>query len=104
MTYHSSSLVVMQIHLLPETPAPLPRVHELPAELEAEPDVVRTPSPLPVPNTPGHGVVSRNPGPALVVTVVAIARLNCALTAGPGHRVRHCRTGDGVDESRLTTP
>lgn len=103
-TYRSSGFVVVKIHLLSEAAPSFSGVDELPGELVAEADVVRTAAPLPVANAlrrrRGAGV-GRAPR---LVTVVAGTRLDAALAARPRHGVRHRRAGDGVNERRLSTP
>lgn len=91
-----SSLIIMQIHLLPQGLAPLACIHELPGELEAKPYVVGAATPLPVSRARRAGALASRR--ARHVRVVARARLHAALGAGARHRVRDRGTGDGVDE------
>lgn len=76
-TYHSSSFVVVQIHLLPEAPPPLASIHEFSAELESKGDVIRASTPFPVPDAVRANNRRRiySLRPPSVVTVIAIASL-----------------------------
>lgn len=98
----------MQIHLLPQIPASLPGIHKLPAEFEAEFNVVRTSAPVPFTGartSSGGGIADTGGGcagylrPPSVVRVVAVAGAYGALAAGPGDGVCDGGTGYGVDES-----
>lgn len=94
----------MQVHLLPQGPATLSRVHELSGELVAEADVVGAAAPLPVSDAGGGDGPRVGVGAAAgLMAVVARAGLYAALAAGACDRVRHCRTRDGVDERGLST-
>jgi hypothetical protein len=96
---HSASLVVVNVHLLPQIATPFSDIDELAGELEAVADVVGAAAPLPVAQAwHSNGDLWR---PRLV-TVVTRARLDATLAARPGYRVRHPRTHDGVDESRFS--
>lgn len=97
-TYHAAGFVVVQVHLLPEAAAPLASVHEHPGELVPEVYVIRTTTPLPVLDARNR-VLDVRATP--LVRGVARACLDHALRARPGHRVRHARAGDRVDERRL---
>lgn len=97
-THHAAGFVVVQVHLLPEAAAPLASVHEQPGELVPEVNVVRTTTPLPVLDARNRVLDVRA---TTLVRSVARARLDHALRARPGHRVRHARAGDRVDERRL---
>jgi hypothetical protein len=88
----------VQVHLLPEAAAPLASVHEHPSELVPEVYVVRATAPLPVLDA-RHRVLDVRSTP--LVCGITRARLDHALRARPGHRVRHARAGDRVDERRL---
>lgn len=89
----------MQVHLFPEAAAPLASVHEHPGELVPKVNIVRTSTPLPVLDA-WHRVLDVRATP--LVCGVARARLDHALRARPGHRVRHARAGNRVDERRLS--
>ena len=98
-TYHSASLVVVNVHLLSQIATPFSDIDELAGELEAVADVVGAAAPLPVAQAwHSNGDLWR---PRLV-TVVTRARLDATLAARPGYRVRHPRTHDGVDERRFS--
>jgi len=97
-THHAAGFVVVKVHLLPEAATPLASVHEHPGELVAEVYVVRTTTPLPVLDARNRVLDVRATS---LVRGVARARLDHALRARPGHRVRHARAGDRVDERRL---
>ena len=86
----------MQIHLLPEVASPLASVYKVPGELDAEPNVIRTSTPLPVGSLGVLGLMVE------LVAVVTRAGLDGTLTAGLGHRMSDCCTGDGVDEGSFT--
>lgn len=100
-TYHSASFVVMQIHLLPERPAPLAGIDELPAELDPVTDVVRAAAPFPVADA-GHRGVVLCLRPRGMMAVIAGAGLDRALGAGPGDGVRHRRACYRVDKRSLS--
>lgn len=90
-THHTSGLVVVQVHHVANVASLLAGVDELARELDAELDVVGTAAPLPV----GAGRAA--------LRVIARARLDGALGAGPRHRVRHRRRHQRVDERRFAT-
>lgn len=93
-TYRSAGLVVVQIHLLAQISATLPRVDEFAGELEPVADVVRTATPFPIPRA---GWWPR------LVGIVAGARLDAALAARSRDAVSHGGARDGVDEGGLST-
>lgn len=88
----------MQVHLFAEAATAFSGVHEHPGELVPEIDVVRTAAPFPVLDS-RHRVLDVRA--ATLVCGVARARLDHALRTRPGHRVRHARARDRVDERRL---
>ena len=90
----------MQIHPLPDVPAPLARVDELPAELHPERQIIGAPSPFPVLH-PHRRRRSNRLGPSPVVAVVAVARPYRALAAGPCDGVGDGRARYGVYEGGL---
>lgn len=106
----------MQVHLLPEVPASLTGIDEFPAELEPEPDVIGTASPIPLSDT-GRGSGGRlrrrdgvrmdnrrrRPSGAAMPRIVAVARLYAALATSTRYCVRHRSTRYGVDEGGLAT-
>lgn len=96
-THRSASLVVVQVHLLPERFSSLAGVDELAAEAEAKADVVAAAAPLPyahIGGGSGAGAVRH----AVDVRVVAGARLDGALGTRAWHRVRHACARYRVDE------
>lgn len=101
-TYPSPRFIVVQVHLLPEISSSFTGIHKLPAELEAEADVVRTSAPVHLPYS-CHRVVARHLRATPMVAVVAVAGLYGPLAARPGNGVRHCRTGYCVDKRCLST-
>lgn len=104
VSHRSSRFVVVQVHLLPQGPATLSRVHELSGELVAEANVVGAAAPLPVSDAGGGDGPRVGVGAAAgLMAVVARAGLYAALAAGACNRVRHRRTRDGVDERCLST-
>lgn len=97
----------MQIHLLPQIPAPLPGINKLSAEFEAKFNIIRTSAPIPFTGTrtsSGDGIVNTGGGcagylrPPSVVRVVAVAGAYGALAAGPRDGMGDGGTGYGVDE------
>lgn len=101
-THRSASLVVMQVHLLPQGLPSLARVDELATKSEPESDVVAAAAPLPDADVRcgcGAAAVRR----AVDVRIVARARLDGAFCAGAGDGVRHASAGDRVDEGGLST-
>lgn len=92
----------MQVHLLPQRLAPLARIHELPADVEAEADVIRATAPFEIPDVGDGGVVAvrEHLGPSSVVRL-AVAGVYGAFAARPRYGVRYCGGGDGVDEGGL---
>lgn len=79
VSHHSSGLVVVQVHLLALVPTAFSGVHKVPGEFDAEADVVRAASPLPVSSLGILRLVVE------LVAVVASARLDRSLAA----RLRH---------------
>jgi len=92
----------VQIHLLAQIATPLAGIDELPGELESESDVVGAAAPLPVPHTGHTARLVVGLWGSRLVAVIAGAGLDAPFTAGPGDRVGHRRTGDCVDEARLS--
>lgn len=88
----------MQVHPLAEAATSLAGVHEQSGELVPEVDVVRATAPFPVLDT-GNRILDVRA--TALMGGVARARLDQALGAGSGHRVRHPGAGDCVDERRL---
>lgn len=97
-THNSAGFVVVQVHLLAEASAAFARVHKQPSELVSKIDIVRTSSPFPVLDA-RHRVLDVRA--TALVRGVTSASLYHALCARPGHRVRHARARDRVDERRL---
>lgn len=87
--HHAPGLVVVQVHEETQVAALLAGVHKLPPEEPPKVNVVAAAPPVPV-----------GP-PRATAPVIAGARLDGALRAGAGHRVRHAGAGDGKDERRL---
>lgn len=87
----------MQIHLLPQIPASLARIHEIARELKPEQNIVRTSAPLPVAHI-GHRSATRHLRRFAMVTVVARARFDGALGARPGYRMGDRGTGDRIEK------
>lgn len=92
----------MQVHLFAQRAAPLAGVDKVAGKLEAEADVVTAAAPLPVADARHHAHVVHLRF-AVVVRVIASARLDRTFAARPRHTVRYRRAGDRVDKCRFTT-
>lgn len=109
-THPSSSFVVMQIHLLPQIPAPFPCVHEFPAEFEPKIYIVRTPAPIPFPCAVTSSAAASTKGgcacylrSASMMSVITVTGTNGTFTTSSSYGMCDCCTCYGIDEGSLST-
>lgn len=102
-THHTTSLIVVQIHLFAQCPATFTSIHEFTWKFKTEANVIRTTTPFPVTHSRRHWTYAIHLRRAWLMAVVTCARLNWTLAAGTSYWVCHCGAGDGVDECCFST-
>lgn len=107
-TYPSSSLVIMQIHFLPQISSPLSSIDKFPAEFETKIYVIRAAAPVPFagaspsPSATGGGCAGYL-GTTPVVRVVTVAGADGTFAAGAGYGMGDGGAGYCVDEGGFST-